>query len=124
MAQNEAIRDSLMKPKKILIALHNNDVAPRFDLATEVLIVTGIHDTGAEEKRVVVLPRASADQLCHLVITEGAQTVICGGIEEDYYQYLIWKRIEVIDSVVGSCETALNRFVKGKLKPGEILSPH
>ena len=107
--------------KKILIPLNENDVAPRFDLATEVLIVTGIGKPGSGEKRMVVMPRASADQLCQLIITEGVQTVICSGIEDDYYQYLIWKRIEVIDSVVGSSETALKRYVSGTLKPGEIL---
>ena len=110
-----------MMSKKILIALHDNDIAPRFDLATEVLIVTGIGKLDTNNRRIVVLPRASADQLCHLVITEGVETVICGGIEDDYYQYLIWKRIEVIDSVIGSSEAALKRFIEGTLKPGEIL---
>ena len=106
---------------KILIPLHDNDVAPRFDLTTEVLIVTGIGKAGSGDERMVVLPRASADQLCHLIITEGVQTVICGGIEDDYYQYLTWKRIEVIDSVIGASKSALKRFVEGALKPGDIL---
>lgn len=110
-----------MRSKKILIVLDNSDVAPRFDLATEVLIVAGMANTGAGDRRIMVLPRASADQICHLVITEGIQTVICGGIEDDYYQYLIWKRIEVIDSVIGSSEKALERFFEGTLEPGEIL---
>ena len=110
-----------MSRKKVLIPLHDNDVAPRFDLATEVLIVEG---TGAErlgEQRMVVLPRASADQLCQLIITEGVQTVICGGIEDDYYQYLVWKRIEVIDSIVGSSRAALKCFVDDALTPGTVL---
>jgi predicted Fe-Mo cluster-binding NifX family protein len=110
-----------MASKKILIPLHENDVAPRFDLATEVLIVTHLGKAGPEDKRMVVLPRASADKLCHLIITENIQTVICSGIEDDYYQYLTWKRIEVIDSVVGSSNSALKRYFKGKLKPGDIL---
>jgi predicted Fe-Mo cluster-binding NifX family protein len=110
-----------MAPKKILIPLHENDVAPRFDLATEVLIVTELEEAGSGDKRMVVLPRASADKLCHLIITENIQTVICSGIEDDYYQYLTWKRIEVIDSVVGSSNSALKRYFKGKLKPGDIL---
>ena len=110
-----------MMSKKILIPLHENDVAPRFDLATEVLIVTGSGNSGSADKRMVVMPWASADQLCHLIITENIHTVICSGIEDDYYQYLTWKRIEVIDSVIGSSEAALERFVEGTLKPGEIL---
>jgi len=106
---------------KILIPLHDNDVAPRFDLATEALIVSGIGKSGSRDKRMVVLPRASADQLCHLIITEGIHTVICSGIEDDYYQYLTWKRIEVIDSVIGSSQSALARFIEGTLKPGDIV---
>jgi predicted Fe-Mo cluster-binding NifX family protein len=121
VAQNEPAWYSLMMPKKILIPLYENDVAPRFDLATEVLIVSHVEKTGSGDKRMVVLPRASADQLCHLIITEGVQTVICSGIEDDYYQYLTWKRIEVIDSVVGTSQSALNRYIQGKLKPGDIV---
>jgi predicted Fe-Mo cluster-binding NifX family protein len=107
--------------KKVLIPLHEEDVAPRFDLATEVMIFTGIDEPGSGKKRMVVLPSASSDQLCHLIVTEGVDTVICSGIEEDYYQYLVWKRIEVIDSVIGSCSAALNRYAEGALKPGDIL---
>ena len=110
-----------MASKKILMPLHENDVAPRFDLATEVQIVTGVKKSGSAVKRLVVLPRASADQLCHLILTENIQTVICSGIEDDYYQYLTWKRIQVIDSIVGSCNLALKRYFEGKLKPGDIL---
>jgi len=110
-----------MASKKILIPLYEDDVAPRFDLATEVLIVTDAGKTGSTDQRMVVLPRASADQLCHLIITENIQTVICSGIEDDYYQYLSWKRIEVIDSVVGSSQSALERYCEGNLKPGDML---
>jgi predicted Fe-Mo cluster-binding NifX family protein len=121
VAKIETIRYTLIMPNKILIPLYENDVAPRFDLATEVLIVSGIEKTGSGDKRTMVLPRASADQLCHLIITEGIQTVICSGIEDDYYQYLTWKRIKVIDSVVGSSQSALKRYVEGTLKPGDII---
>lgn len=110
-----------MESKKILIALYENDVAPRFDLAAEVLIITWAGGSVPVDKRTVVLPRASADQLCHLVITEGVATVICGGIEDDYYQYLTWKRIDVIDSVIGSSKAALKRFLEGTLTSGSIL---
>jgi predicted Fe-Mo cluster-binding NifX family protein len=106
---------------KILIPLHEDDVAPRFDLATEALIVDDIGTSGAGDRRMVVLPSASADKLCHLIITEGVRTVICSGIEDDYYQYLVWKRVNVIDSVIGASETALKRFAEGTLASGDIL---
>ncbi len=111
----------MMKSEKILIVLHNSDVAPRFDLAAEVLIIENAETPETAQKRLVVLPRASADALCNLIINEGVRTVICGGIEEDYFQYLAWKRIGVIDSVIGSSQAALERWFEGALQPGAIL---
>ena len=106
---------------KILIPLYENDVAPRFDLATEVLIATGDAPPPAGEQRMVVLPRASADQLCHLIITEGVQVVICGGIEDTCHQYLTWKRVAVIDAVIGTGAAVLTRYYAGELASGDIL---
>lgn len=107
--------------EKILVTLHENDVAPRFDLTTELLIVSGADAPERREKRMVVLPRASADQLCHLIVTEGVRVVICGGIEDTYFQYLAWKRVRVIDSVIGTVAAVLNRFYEGTLDPGTII---
>lgn len=107
--------------KKVLIPLFANEVAPRFDLATEVLIALVTEDGDVEERRNVVLPRPSSEQLSRLVLTEGVHTVICGGIEEEYYQYLTWKKVKVLDSVMGPFETALERFARGDLTSGEVL---
>jgi len=106
---------------KILIPLYGNDIAPRFDLATEVLITDLDENSENREEKIVVLPQASAEQLCSLVITEEVDVVVCSGIEEEYYQYLTWKRVRVLDSVIGPRESVLERFYKGRLKSGDIL---
>jgi predicted Fe-Mo cluster-binding NifX family protein len=56
-----------------------------------------------------------------MVLTEGVNAVICNGIEEEHYQYLTWKRVMVLDSVVGPWEKALKRYFEGKLHSGDIL---
>jgi len=110
-----------MMEKKIIIPLFGDQVAPRFDLATEVHIFS-ITDKGRFlEDKTVVLPRASAEQLCHLIIMEKIDTIICGGIEDEYYKYLKWKKVEVLDSVIGSYDSVINRFSSGKLLAGDIL---
>ena len=106
---------------KVLIPLYGNDVAPRFDLTTEVLIAVGDEESGKREQKIVVLSQASSEQLCQMVLTEGANAVICNGIEEEHYQYLVWKRVMVLDSVIGPWEKALERFFKGSLQSGDIL---
>ncbi|GAB6093887.1 NifB/NifX family molybdenum-iron cluster-binding protein [Desulfatiferula olefinivorans] len=107
--------------KKVLIPLYLNEVAPRFDLATEALIVTLSQDNRIEEERTVVLPQASSEKLCHLVLTENIHTVICGAIEDEYYQFLRWKKIEVCDSVAGLFTDLFTRFLDRRLKSGDIL---
>jgi len=107
--------------KKILIPLYGHEVAPRFDLTAEALIVTMDQSGGKLEEKLVVLPRVSAEKLCHLILTEGVETVICGGIEEEYYQYLVWKRIKVVDSVIGPWEAVVSRYMADALESGDIV---
>ena len=96
-------------------------MAPRFDLATEVLVLS-LDETGENaDERIVVLPHSSAEKLCHMVLTEGIETVVCGGIEDEYYQYMKWKRIKVIDSVIGPWKAVADAFLTGNLEPGAII---
>ncbi len=107
--------------KKVLLVLEGNDIASRFDLAMELLIVSPGRDGKPAERRDVVLARPSAEALCRVATSENVHTVICGGIEKDYLEYLGWKNVEVIHSIIGSGEAVLSRFRKGALKSGDII---
>jgi len=106
---------------KVLITIREQDVAPRFDLATEVLIVTLGTRGEVREQKTMVLPHASPEDLCQQILNEEVQTVICGGIEEEFHQYLTWKKRRVLDSVMGPWERALDRYRQGGLQAGAIL---
>jgi len=101
--------------------VRKNDLAPRFDLATEVLIAQAEEGKIRGEPRIILLPRTSGEELCGLIMKEDIATVICGGIEETHYQYLVWKKIQVVEGIIGPCEEALRLFLSGGLKPGTIL---
>jgi len=105
---------------KILVTLRDNDVAPRFDLTTEVLIVE-CDNTAVGKPRNIILPGPSADELCSLIIKEAISLVICGGIEEAHFQYLAWKKISVIDRVIGPAAEALRLAASGALAVGAIV---
>lgn len=110
--------------QKILIPLLDNDVAPRFDLATDVLIIFLVWVKGElvdREDKVVVFDHASPEDLCRMIITEGVNTVICGGIEEEFYDFLTWKEVEVIDDVVGAASRVVMAFMAGELRSGAVL---
>lgn len=106
--------------QKILIPLRDSNVGHRFDLATEVMVIRIDGEEGWNENT-IVLPHASAEDLCHLILTENIDVVICGGIEDEYYQYLTWKKVRIVDSVMGPWENALSAFIEGRLEPGAVL---
>lgn len=108
---------------KIVAILQGNDIAPRFDLATEVLIAKIARGKISGEPRTVLLPGPGSDALCSLIIREEASLVICGGIEEAHFQYLVWKKIEVIDRVIGPAVQAIAQAIAKQLRPGGIVRP-
>lgn len=104
----------------VLIPLMANEVAPRFDLAQAVLLAV-LPEEGLAETTTLVLEQPSSDALCDLALSRGVACVVCNGIEEEYYHYLRWKRIEVLDAVMGPVDAVLARLAAGRLKAGDIL---
>jgi len=107
--------------QKILITIIESEVAPRFDLATEVLISSLGEDGSIVENKTMVLAHESAEDICQLILTEEVNVVICGGIEDEFFDYLTWKKVRVLDSVMGPWERALDSFRSGDLEAGAIL---
>jgi predicted Fe-Mo cluster-binding NifX family protein len=133
MEKNEAPRAGVMKKAKkispsapslsvtkILIPLSGDDVAPRFDLAPEAFVAVIRSDGSLTEERTIILPEASAEALCHLVLAEKVDLVVCCGIEDEYYQYLKWKKVRVIDSEMGPYPKVLDKVARGTISNGEI----
>lgn len=108
--------------EKILIPILENDLAPRFDMATEALLVSIIRETsamGRVEEKVAVLETPSAESMCRLAQNEAVQTVICAGIEKDSYDFLEWKGIQVLDDICGPVDAILEAYLGGRLSTGQ-----
>jgi hypothetical protein len=56
-----------------------------------------------------------------MIVEESISDVICGGIEELHYNFLVWKKVKVLDGVIGDWKTALEKALVDKLHQGEIL---
>jgi predicted Fe-Mo cluster-binding NifX family protein len=106
---------------KLSIPVIEQNIAPRFDMATEIFVLLLSDNFNVEDKKTIVLPRSSADELCHLILSENINTLICGAIEDEYYQFLKWKEIKIFDSVAGIWSDAFNKWKKNLLKSGDIL---
>ena len=107
--------------EKLLITIYEEDIAPRFDLTSEVFIASLIDEREIIESKTIVLTSASAEELCHMILSQDITHLICGGIEEEFYKYLNWKRVEVIDSVIGPYRKALELFLNKSLDQGANL---
>lgn len=106
---------------KILLTLTNDMIAPRFDLATEVLIIDRENNQTSGNPKSMLLPGPSADELCALVLKENISIVVCGGIEEEHYQFLSWKKVKVLDRVIGESSEVIQQVRDDKLHPGNIV---
>lgn len=108
---------------KLLIPLYENEIAPRFDLATDVLIVSWDPEDpeAMHHEQVIVLAKASPEEMSKLVLSEEVGTVICAGIEERFHQFLTWKRIHVVDDVIGPVDRVVQAFFEGRLSPGKTF---
>ena len=106
---------------KILLTVQDNNIAPRFDQATEIMIAEHDGQRLLAEPRTIILPHSSAEELSDLIVKEGVECVICGGIEESYHKFFAWKKITVYDGVIGNSGEALQRCMAGQLQPGMVL---
>ncbi len=106
---------------KIMISTRGDFVAPRFDLSSEVIIATYYDQQLMEEPRSLLLSDFSGEILCDLALKEKVAIVICGGIEEEHYQFLTWKKITVIDAVIGPYADALQLAMDNRLDSSAIL---
>ena len=68
-------------------------MAPRFDLATEIFIAQ--HENGMllGEPRTIIMESPSDEVLCQMVVEEHITDMVCGGIEELHYNFLVWKKV-------------------------------
>ncbi len=107
---------------RILIPVTGEHIAPRFDGCTEAWIGRVDELGNIVQERILVLAHPSAEDMCQLAMNEHVDVVICNGIESQYFDYLQWKKIQVIDSVIGTVERALDSWARKDLTNGIILT--
>ncbi|MYL83494.1 dinitrogenase iron-molybdenum cofactor biosynthesis protein [Desulfovibrio aerotolerans] len=112
-----------MSGHRVLIALRGNEVAWRFDKTAEALVCAIDDDGTVTSQSEIIFACYSAEDLCEYVLAHNIDTVVAGGMEEEYYHYLRWKRVDVIDNVAGELGPVLERLAGGRLSSGDILFP-
>lgn len=109
--------------RKLMLPIQGDFIAQRFDLATEIIIVRFEDGRVVDEPRTIIMERPSDEELCQMVVESNITDVVCGGIEELHYNFLIWKKVKVIDGIIADWRTALGRAINDDLPPRTILQP-
>ncbi len=106
---------------KILMTIRGDYISPRFDCTAEVIIATCYNRQLLEESRSIILDHVSAERICDIILKEQVSLTICGGIEEKHYQFLVWKKVKVLDGIIGPHQDVLEAAMKGSLSAETIF---
>ncbi len=109
--------------RKLLLPIQGDFIAPRFDLATEIIVVHFENGKVVDEPRNYIMDSPSDEELCQMIVKLNITDVVCGGIEEIHYNFLVWKKIKVIDGIISNWNTALDQAIVDNLKSRSIIIP-
>ncbi len=108
--------------RKLLLPIQGDFIAPRFDLTTEIIVARFEQGKVVGDLKDFIMDSPSDEELCHMIIELNITDMVCGGIEEPHYNFLIWKKVKVIDGVIADWHTALDMAIKDGLEPGSLLN--
>jgi predicted Fe-Mo cluster-binding NifX family protein len=102
---------------KVAIPIFGNRISPRFDFSPEMWIIEVERGEVVSQEK---LPMANLNlpQRLEQITSNGIDKVICGGIDGFSLNQLGSKGIDVLEDVIGEAETALDLFMRGRLRPG------
>jgi predicted Fe-Mo cluster-binding NifX family protein len=109
------------KTMRVILCTLNGRIAPKYYDAAQLLLLH-IKDGVIAHREVIAVEALEPDELCSLVLHMKTDVVICGGIRQDYQEKLAGSSVQLIYNVIGNTEEVVERFVKGTLRTGDIVS--
>jgi predicted Fe-Mo cluster-binding NifX family protein len=101
---------------KVAISLFGPFVSPRFGYSPEMALVTAEAGKIVSRERLYTGGLSIPHLISHLSASN-VDAVICGGIDGFCYRQLVNRGISVVPDIVGDAETALQFFLRGRLRP-------
>ncbi len=110
-----------MAKKIALCLLANNRIAPRFDFAQKLVILSISQSGQFSQDKSAELNYMNALERCKLVSDLQPDILICGGVHEECRKALDQANITIVDNIIGSKEAVLEAYAQGKLCSGQIF---
>ena len=109
--------------RKIAVAVFQDRISSRLDCSENILLLTYAQGKIVGRQQMRLLSSDPMDKV-HLLVREGVQLMICGGITRTYASMLHDANIEVIAWVQGRVDAVLREFVAGTLQPATSRRRH
>lgn len=101
---------------KVAISLFGPLVSPRFGYSPEMVLVTIEGGEVVSQERLYTGGLSIPHLMNHLSASK-VDALICGGIDGFCYRQLVSRGISVVPDIAGDAETALQFFLRGRLRP-------
>jgi len=102
---------------KVALPSYDETIAPCFEYSATISIFA--LEEGAVVDRIdFVLQSQLAMDRVRLLLDQGVETLICGGIQDKYEELIRAKGIRVLSWVSGSVDALLAAFQRGELEEG------
>ena len=102
---------------KVAIPIFENWISPRFDFSPEVWIVE-VENGKLVNQEKISTAHLNLLQRLEQIISNGVDKIICGGIDGFSRDQFKNRGIDVVQDIMGEAELAIDRFMRGRLKPG------
>ncbi|HMB31624.1 MAG TPA: hypothetical protein VKN82_07360 [Desulfohalobiaceae bacterium] len=110
-----------MSKKIALCLLENNRIAPRFDFAQKLMLVTVSDFNEIISQEVMQVKHMKTMERCHILVDLGVSLLICGGVHKQCQEVLNKAEVNCINNVIGSSEAVLKEHFKNTLCSGKTL---
>jgi predicted Fe-Mo cluster-binding NifX family protein len=108
--------------RKVAFAIWNQRIAPVFDVARTICMVTVASGQTVEKQLDFLHTGAPVVRVAHLV-EQGIDTLVCGAISQSLQNMLIAKGIRVIAFVAGDFQEVYHAWLHGKLGENTFAMP-
>lgn len=106
---------------RILIPFFGSRIAPNLLYSDQSLIVQ-IYHSKIVSKKIVTTMSFTENSWFKLMEEYNIQKLICGGIDQNFYEDLNTRGVEVIKNVAGEIDEVVEHLINGKLKHGYGIS--
>jgi predicted Fe-Mo cluster-binding NifX family protein len=104
-------------PVRFALCLLQDRIAPRYDRAEKMLLVTS-HSPDGLEREIVPVRRMKPQEVCSMLLERNVDTLICGGVTAECRARLELSKVRILDNVIGSAEGVITVYLDGTLTSG------